>query len=194
MHGQCPQHSSPRIYIYIYAYFTQLRGIPPAKHSEKMATLKLLFSLVVLTSTLSIHHASYSSFEGSGINVLESNKVNLSLYYESLCPACRSFIVDELAAALFDPDKDLISITNLRLVPYGNAHVQAPNQTVVCQVTFPIQIFTIFSFSYFCSWIIISLFASYSAAWPRRMLLQQYRSLCNRPLVRRGKAIFDLSI
>ncbi|KAL6142316.1 hypothetical protein ACLB2K_060599 [Fragaria x ananassa] len=70
---------------------------------------------------------------GSGINVLESNKVNLSLYYESLCPACRSFLVDELAAALFDPDKDLISITNLRLVPYGNAHVQAPNQTVVCQ-------------------------------------------------------------
>ncbi|KAL6138923.1 hypothetical protein ACLB2K_064202 [Fragaria x ananassa] len=46
---------------------------------------------------------------------------------------CWSFIVDELAAALFDPDKDLISITNLRLVPYGNAHVQAPNQTVVCQ-------------------------------------------------------------
>ncbi|PRQ42849.1 putative gamma interferon inducible lysosomal thiol reductase GILT [Rosa chinensis] len=97
-----------------------------------MASLKLLFSLVVLTSVLSIQ-ASYPSFEDNGVNVLESKKVNLSLYYETLCPSCASFIVNELAATLFDPEGDLVSIVNLRLVPYGNAQVKAPNKTIVCQ-------------------------------------------------------------
>lgn len=113
-------------------------GVLPAKHSV-MDSLKLFFSLIVLTSLLSLH-APCSSFEDHGINVLESQKVNLSLYYETLCPSCATFIVNELSNKVFE--EDFLSIINLRLVPYGNAQVQQPNNTIVCQVTFPI--FTIF--------------------------------------------------
>ncbi|KAK9920360.1 hypothetical protein M0R45_028915 [Rubus argutus] len=95
-----------------------------------MDSLKLFFSLIVLTSLLSLH-APCSSFEDHGINVLESQKVNLSLYYETLCPSCANFIVNELANKVFE--EDFLSIINLRLVPYGNAQVQQPNNTIVCQ-------------------------------------------------------------
>ncbi|KAL1226419.1 Gamma-interferon-responsive lysosomal thiol protein [Cardamine amara subsp. amara] len=59
----------------------------------------------------------------------ESDKVNLNLYYESLCPYCQNFIVNDLVKIF---DSDLYTITNLTLVPFGNAHV-LPNLTVACQ-------------------------------------------------------------
>ncbi|KAG5060489.1 hypothetical protein JHK87_001518 [Glycine soja] len=59
-----------------------------------------------------------------------NEKVTLSLYYESLCPYRADFIVNHLVR-LFQTG--LISILNLRLVPWGNARI-APDGTVVCQV------------------------------------------------------------
>ncbi|KFK23481.1 hypothetical protein AALP_AAs46213U000100 [Arabis alpina] len=58
-----------------------------------------------------------------------SDKVKLNLYYESLCPYCQEFIVDDLVK-LFDTD--LHTITDLNLVPFGNAHV-SDDLTVTCQ-------------------------------------------------------------
>ncbi|KAG5042303.1 hypothetical protein JHK87_006218 [Glycine soja] len=58
-----------------------------------------------------------------------NEKVTVSLYYESLCPYCADFIVNHLVR-LFQTG--LISIVNLRLVPWGNAWI-APDGTVVCQ-------------------------------------------------------------
>ncbi|KAJ4823516.1 hypothetical protein Tsubulata_017893 [Turnera subulata] len=55
-------------------------------------------------------------------------KVELSLYYESLCPSSQGFIIGPLAKAL---DTDLMTIANLRLVPWGNAFVR--NSTIICQ-------------------------------------------------------------
>ncbi|CAA0395006.1 putative gamma interferon inducible lysosomal thiol reductase GILT [Arabidopsis thaliana] len=59
----------------------------------------------------------------------ESDKVELNLYYESLCPGCQSFIVDELVKVF---DSDLDTITDVKLVPFGNAKV-SNNLTVICQ-------------------------------------------------------------
>ncbi|KAJ0244704.1 Gamma interferon responsive lysosomal thiol [Hirschfeldia incana] len=48
----------------------------------------------------------------------ETQKVKLSLYYESLCPYSQKFINDDLVK-LFE--SDLHRITDLMLVPFGNA-------------------------------------------------------------------------
>ena len=47
-----------------------------------------------------------------------NDKVNFSLYYETLCPYCRQFITNQLSRA-YDNILDIINIT---IIPYGNAH------------------------------------------------------------------------
>ncbi|XP_010450256.1 PREDICTED: gamma-interferon-inducible-lysosomal thiol reductase [Camelina sativa] len=59
----------------------------------------------------------------------ESDKVKLNLYYESLCPSCQNFIVHYLGKVF---STDLHTITDLKLVPFGNAHV-SDDLTVTCQ-------------------------------------------------------------
>ncbi|KAI0503512.1 hypothetical protein KFK09_014446 [Dendrobium nobile] len=58
-----------------------------------------------------------------------TQKVSLALYYEALCPFCSRFIVFSLSKIFSD---GLISIVDLRLVPYGNAMI-GPNSTILCQ-------------------------------------------------------------
>ncbi|KAF8018774.1 hypothetical protein BT93_H3623 [Corymbia citriodora subsp. variegata] len=77
--------------------------------------------LVLLASPLAV--------AGSGG---DGGKVELVLYYETLCPYCSNFIVNHLAKAF---DSSLISILDLKLVPYGNARIGA-NDTITCQVRF----------------------------------------------------------
>lgn len=45
------------------------------------------------------------------------SKVQVALYYESLCPSCRRFVGNVLPGVA----EDLGSIMNLHLHPYGNA-------------------------------------------------------------------------
>lgn len=61
----------------------------------------------------------------------KSQKVKLSLYYESLCPYCANFIENQLVKVF---NTDLSTIVNLRLVPYGNAQIRGPDKTIICQV------------------------------------------------------------
>uniref|UniRef100_A0A7N0TH26 Gamma-interferon-inducible lysosomal thiol reductase n=1 Tax=Kalanchoe fedtschenkoi TaxID=63787 RepID=A0A7N0TH26_KALFE len=59
-----------------------------------------------------------------------SEKVNLALYYESLCQGSSGFIVDSLHELV--EDDEMINIVDLELVPYGNAQIDQDG-TVVCQ-------------------------------------------------------------
>uniref|UniRef100_A0A3B1JC07 Gamma-interferon-inducible lysosomal thiol reductase n=1 Tax=Astyanax mexicanus TaxID=7994 RepID=A0A3B1JC07_ASTMX len=68
-----------------------------------------------------------------GANVTKSSAppVNISLYYESLCPGCRQFLVLQLMPTFFM----LNDIMNVELVPYGNAQETGPpgNYVYTCQ-------------------------------------------------------------
>ena len=66
----------------------------------------------------------------------DSHKVSLALYYESLCPYSANFIVNYLPKLFED---DLISIVDLRLVPWGNARLKG-NDTFDCQVFLNFQL------------------------------------------------------
>ncbi|KAF5812962.1 putative gamma interferon inducible lysosomal thiol reductase GILT [Helianthus annuus] len=65
----------------------------------------------------------------SPITVTTGDKVELSLYYEALCPYCENFILNYLYKIF---DNGLISIVDLKLSPYGNAKIRS-NGTIVCQ-------------------------------------------------------------
>ncbi|AES69589.1 putative gamma interferon inducible lysosomal thiol reductase GILT [Medicago truncatula] len=57
------------------------------------------------------------------------SKVSLELYYESLCPYSANFIVNYLPKIF---KHDLLSIVDLKLVPWGNAKLRG-NSTFDCQ-------------------------------------------------------------
>ena len=52
---------------------------------------------------------------------LQADKVKATLYYEVYCPGCQEFISEDLVE--FRKHDDLMAITDLELVPYGNAKV-----------------------------------------------------------------------
>ncbi|KAM0868188.1 hypothetical protein ACQ4PT_041496 [Festuca glaucescens] len=85
--------------------------------------LRLLFVLLVLSAAALVPPPAVAASAGPA-------KVPLALYYESLCPYCSRFIVNHLAGIF---DDGLVDIVDLLLVPYGNAHVRDPNNTINCQ-------------------------------------------------------------
>ncbi|KAL5077116.1 hypothetical protein RYX36_016100 [Vicia faba] len=76
------------------------------------------FSLILILSFSSFFSPSQSH-----------NKVSLELYYESLCPYSADFIVSYLPQVF---EHDLLSIVDLKLVPWGNAKLKG-NKTFDCQ-------------------------------------------------------------
>lgn len=60
-----------------------------------------------------------------------NDKVNFSLYYETLCPYCQQFITEQLTRA-YSTIPDIINIT---IVPYGNAHETYDSSSQMYQFT-----------------------------------------------------------
>ena len=65
--------------------------------------------------------AAYQGDKPESCKYANVEKVKATLYYEVYCPGCRQFIVNKLVE--FRKHDDLMAITDLELVPYGNAHV-----------------------------------------------------------------------
>lgn len=109
--------------------------------NSTMASAYLFFTTLIACSifltTFSSDAAENGRFGGSRI---EAQKVTLSVYYETLCPFCATFIVKNLAQIF---DNNLITILNLRLVPWGKASTNSSKNSTVCQVpslTLPFQL------------------------------------------------------
>lgn len=104
----------------------------------KMANVRL-FCIIVASLPFMFVSASHSSLDYDNAKTLSpainNEKVNLSLYYETLCPYCASFISDNLVKVF---QNDLDTIVNLRLVPWGNAFIVG-NRTQ-CQVRYQLLI------------------------------------------------------
>ncbi|KAI3829974.1 hypothetical protein L1987_04106 [Smallanthus sonchifolius] len=92
------------------------------RNNRRSDVVILLVLIVSLAAILSLSSA-------SPIAVATGEKVELSLYYETLCPYCEYFILNYLYKIF---DNGLISIVDLKLSPYGNAKISS-NGTVVCQ-------------------------------------------------------------
>jgi hypothetical protein len=136
---------------YIHLCPVSLHGLKQMASSGLLFTCSTVFFFFFLSFFLSPSNA-FSSYPNDDnrpkISAVGFQKVNLSLYYDTLCPSCATFIVKNLAGVF---DKDLITITNLRLVPWGNSFVNKSNNGIVCQVRFSYPFgFFFFVFSIFC--------------------------------------------
>ena len=69
------------------------------------------------------------------IPVTEVEKVQVSVYYESLCPYCENFIVNYLIDVFAE---GIDAIADVKLYPYGNAKVNS-NGNITCQVVFLVE-------------------------------------------------------
>lgn len=96
------------------------------------ALMLVLFLFMYESEGASNSSASLSVGNGANINPPFSHqKVNLSVYYDSLCQSCALFIIKDLRDIF---DSNLTSIMNLRLVPWANAYINNNNNSISCQV------------------------------------------------------------
>ncbi|XP_054783777.1 gamma-interferon-responsive lysosomal thiol protein-like [Prosopis cineraria] len=93
--------------------------------------MSILLLFFVLASKCSSSSSS-SHVEGDEIVEFSSpdQRVNLSVYFESLSEPCATFIIKNLVEIF---NKDLINIVNLQLVPWANASISNINNTILCQ-------------------------------------------------------------
>lgn len=123
-------------YIHNIYIFTRMRSTcahaqrERGRGSAKMASFQPVFAflLTILLLPLLIS-PNYSSSNDDDLKVNNDDRVTLSLYHESFCPYSTNFIANQLGKVF---ETDLISIVNLRLVPWGNN--QRTNNNWMCQV------------------------------------------------------------
>lgn len=97
-----------------------LGSLPPRSFFFCFLLLPLLLLLLLLVAPSSSSSSTSSNYD---------KKVTMSIYYESLCPFCADFIVNDLVR-LFQTG--LNSIVDLRMVPWGNAGIK-PDGSFDCQ-------------------------------------------------------------
>lgn len=94
----------------------------------------VLVLLLLMYESEGASNSSASLSVGNGANInppYAHQKVNLSVYYDSLCQSCALFIIKDLRNIF---DSNLISVMNLRLVPWANAYINNTKNSISCQV------------------------------------------------------------
>ena len=76
---------------------------------------------------ISQYIGSYRSFQPNAPSTNDPGVV-VSLYYESLCPYCKSWITDELIPSF----QKLQQYMTVEFIPYGNAHVSG--SSLLCRL------------------------------------------------------------
>ncbi|KAF7845282.1 gamma-interferon-responsive lysosomal thiol protein-like [Senna tora] len=103
-------------------------------NSIKMGSFKLIITIFMVFSlfflVLEPKCASSSSSSKNTIAASASQKVNLTVYYESLSKSCAEFVIRNLGEVF---NGDLINIVNLHLVPWANASINSTNNSILCQ-------------------------------------------------------------
>lgn len=125
------------IYTYVCVYIANIQFRFTVRQVTIMESYRrstiLPFLLIVAVAVAVAGHPLPSSSAlpvKSSVAVAAGEKVELSLYYEALCPYCENFILNYLYKIF---DNGLIAIVDLKLSPYGNAKIDS-NGTIVCQV------------------------------------------------------------
>jgi interferon gamma-inducible protein 30 len=85
---------------------------------RRLLILALFVSIVAAASAMK-----------AAVRSSSAEKVKVAMYYETLCPYCENFIVNNLYQIF---ENGLIDIVDLKLSPYGNAKI-GPNNTITCQ-------------------------------------------------------------
>jgi hypothetical protein len=100
--------------------------------SPKLSNTIVIIALFLLFFTYESKGESYSFSSRSHKTSFDHQKVNLSVYYESLDQRSATFIVKNLVEIF---NNDIINIVNLQLVPWANSHVNhQANNSISCQV------------------------------------------------------------
>lgn len=97
-------------------------------------------SITIVMTLLLLLFINESQTDGAEITPFGNQKVNLSVYYESLSQSCATFIVKNLEEIF---NNDIIDIVNLQLIPWANSHVNITNNSISCQV-FNFSLFYLF--------------------------------------------------
>ncbi|KAD3338481.1 hypothetical protein E3N88_34002 [Mikania micrantha] len=88
---------------------------------------RLIFIFFIFMFTVNICSSSTDSTEI--VPLKEAEKVQVEVYYESLCPYCENFIVNYLIDVFTEK---IDAIADVKLYPYGNAKVNS-NGNITCQ-------------------------------------------------------------
>ncbi|MTV29033.1 hypothetical protein FTX61_27235, partial [Nitriliruptoraceae bacterium ZYF776] len=92
----------------------------------------LVILIICFLFTINTCSSSSSSSDDNFVEILpvkEAEKVQVKVYYESLCPYCENFIVNYLIDVFIE---GIDAIADVQLFPYGNAKVNA-NGNITCQ-------------------------------------------------------------
>ncbi len=101
---------SPVYKFYLFTYDILVEFLFVIMHVASFLTVVLCNAFISSTIALSIHRPGSSA-------AINNDRVNFTIYYETLCADCRQFIITQVWFAY----QAVAEIVNLTFIPYGNA-------------------------------------------------------------------------